>query len=48
MNDLLAIILQGTGWTIGSVDTFYESDAVTEKVRTLTSGGKEGGISTHW
>lgn len=39
---LMTIILQGTGWTLGEVDGFYEPDGVTERVRTLSSNGKEG------
>lgn len=40
--DLVNTILYGTGWSLGSYDIFYEADGVTEKIRTLTSGGKEG------
>ena len=40
--DLAEIILSGTGWSVGVVDVFLEPDGVTEKVRTLTSNGKEG------
>lgn len=39
---LMTIILNGTGWTLGNVDRFYEPDGTTEKVRTIKSGGKEG------
>ena len=35
-------ILKNTGWTLGVCDTFYESDGVTEKKRSFTSGGKRG------
>lgn len=42
IRDLATIILQGTGWTLGTVDTFYEPDGVTEKIRTLKTSGKDG------
>lgn len=41
-DELAEIVLSGTGWSLGHVDKFYEADETTEKVRTLTSGGKEG------
>ena len=31
------VILEGTGWTLGEVATFYEDDGVTEKIRSLTT-----------
>lgn len=34
--------LTNTGWMIGTCDTFYESDGVTEKVRSYSSNGKRG------
>jgi hypothetical protein len=40
--DLVNTILFGTGWSLGAYDVFYEADGTTEKIRTLTSGGKEG------
>ena len=39
---LMRQILKGTGWKLGDCDTIYESDGVTEKIRSLTSGGKTG------
>jgi hypothetical protein len=39
---LATTILNGTGWTLGNCDTFYEADGVTEKVRTLKSSNKTG------
>lgn len=41
-SQIATIILQGTGWSLGTVDVFYEPDGTTEKVRTLASSGKEG------
>lgn len=32
---LLERILDGTGWTVGEIDVFYEKDGTTEKIRTL-------------
>lgn len=34
---LLQRVLQNTGWSVGHVDTFYQKDGVTQKVRTITS-----------
>ena len=34
--------LDGTGWMLGRVDTFYEPDGVTEKVRTYNCSAKTG------
>lgn len=42
---LLYTILEGTGWTVGNVDTFLEDDKVTEKVRSLKAGAKTGAFS---
>ena len=39
---LLEQVLKGTGWTLGSCDTFYEKDGVTEKIRSYSSDGKVG------
>lgn len=39
---LMKQVLKGTGWSLGSCDTFYERDGVTEKIRSLTSDGKVG------
>ena len=39
---LAALVLQNTGWEIGEVDVFLEADGQTEKVRSITSDGKEG------
>jgi hypothetical protein len=41
-SELAETILQGTGWSLGTVDTFYEPDGITVKRRTLVSQGKEG------
>lgn len=42
-HELANIILQGTGWELGECDTFFEAGSTDkEKVRTLTSSGKEG------
>lgn len=38
-------ILAGTGWSIGTCDTFYEKDGVTEKVRSLKDTSKAGAYS---
>ena len=40
--ELAAKALDGTGWSLGLVDTFYEPDGVTEKVRTYTCNEKTG------
>lgn len=40
--ELATTILDGTGWTVGNVDTFYEKDGVTEKKRTLKASAKTG------
>ena len=37
-------VLAGTGWHRGYTDTIYEADGVTEKVRSITSGGKQGAL----
>ena len=34
--------MDGTGWTLGYVDTFYEPDGETEKVRTYNCNEKTG------
>lgn len=39
---LAVLALQGTGWSLGDCDMFYESDGVTEKVRSIKSDGKIG------
>ena len=41
---LLEQVLAGTGWSLGYVDPQYEEDGVTEKVRTLSSGNKQGAL----
>lgn len=35
------VILQNTGWTLGTCETFYERDGTTEKIRSLKSDGKK-------
>lgn len=42
IRELGSRILAGTGWSLGEVDTLYESDGKTEKVRSLLSDGKSG------
>lgn len=42
IRELGSRILAGTGWSLGEVDTLYESDGKTEKVRSLLSEGKSG------
>lgn len=42
INQIATIILQGTGWTLGTVDTFYEPDGTTQRVRSLKTSGKDG------
>lgn len=42
LTELAARALDGTGWTLGQVDTFYEPDGVTEKVRTYNCNEKTG------
>lgn len=39
---LARLILQDTGWTVGTCDIFLEADGTTEKIRSLKSDGKEG------
>lgn len=39
---LIDQILSGTGWSRGVCDTFFENDSGVEKVRSLSSDGKEG------
>lgn len=39
---LLEQVLQNTGWTLKYCETFYETDGVTEKVRSLKSENKRG------
>lgn len=43
-NELLDKILAGTDWRRGETDTLYEKDGVTEKVRSITSGDKQGAL----
>lgn len=40
--ELLQTILAGTGWTPGSISTFYEKDMETEKKRSLSAPAKTG------
>jgi len=39
---LLTTILEGTGWHVGHVDTFYEDDSDKVKVRSLQAAAKTG------
>lgn len=41
---LMEQILKGTGWHLGYCEVIYEADGVTEKVRSLSSGGKKGAL----
>ena len=41
-DELAALALAGTGWTISSCDTFYESDGSTEKIRSYSCDTKTG------
>lgn len=40
--NLISKALRGTGWSLGTCDTIYEKDGVTEKIRSLSSTGKVG------
>lgn len=42
IDEIAAVILADTGWTLGICDTFYEGDGETEKIRSLSSSGKRG------
>lgn len=42
IDELLEQALMNTGWELGEVDTLYEKDGETEKIRSFSSGGKEG------
>lgn len=42
IGNLVEKVLANTGWTLGLCDTFYESDGVTEKIRSIASEGKAG------
>ena len=39
---LISRALTNTHWTLGTCETFYERDGVTEKVRSISSDGKKG------
>jgi len=39
---LMEQVLKGTGWSLGVTDTFYERDGKTEKIRSISSEGKDG------
>ena len=41
---LMNQILAGTGWSLGYCEVIKEKDGVTEKVRSLSSGGKQGAL----
>lgn len=45
LQTLAARALTNTGWTLGTCDTLYERDGVTEKIRSLKSDGKKGAYS---
>ena len=40
--ELLTTILRGTGWKVGSVESFYERDGATIKKRSLQAKAKTG------
>lgn len=42
IQQLAALALTNTGWTLGECDTLYERDGTTEKIRSLKSDGKKG------
>ena len=44
VSELTDKILAGTGWHRGHTDPILEADGVTEKVRSITSGGKQGAL----
>lgn len=44
LGDLVDKVLAGTGWTRGHTDTMYEEDGTTEKIRSISSGGKQGAL----
>ncbi len=44
LGELADKVLAGTGWTRGYTDPMLEQDGVTEKVRSLTSGNKQGSL----
>ena len=41
---LMEQILAGTGWELGYCEVIYEKDGETEKIRSLSSGGKQGAL----
>lgn len=44
VDELTDKVLAGTGWSRGYTDPMLESDGATEKVRSITSGGKDGAL----
>lgn len=44
VSELADNVLAGTGWHRGYTDPMLEEDGVTEKIRSLTSGGKQGAL----
>ena len=44
VSELADKILAGTGWSRGYTDTMLEADGVTEKIRSITSGNKQGAL----
>ena len=42
---LLATILDGTGWSVGHVAKFFEKDGITEKIRSMKASAKTGAFS---
>ena len=42
LNELAGRALEGTGWSLGTCDTIYENDGITEKIRTYTCEPKTG------
>lgn len=43
--ELVGRALEGTGWGIGTADTIYETDGVTEKIRTYNCDEKTGAFA---
>lgn len=44
LSELADKVIAGTGWSRGYTDTIYEADGTTEKIRSITSGGKQGAL----
>lgn len=42
IQELMNVVLAGTGWSLGECDNFYERDGITDKRRSLKSDSKRG------